>query len=60
MQTTIGSQRPVFARSPKTQVFRLLILLIGFTPVLASAVTVQTISKISYLLNFNYSKGYIK
>ena len=38
MQTTIGSQRPVFARSPKTQVFRLLILLIGFTPVLASPI----------------------
>ena len=38
MQTAIGSRRPAFARSPKTQVFWLLILLIGFTSVLASPI----------------------
>jgi len=38
MQTAIGSRRPAFARSPETQVFRLLILLIGFTSVLASPI----------------------
>jgi len=36
MQTTCGSHRPVFAHSPKTQVFWLLISLIGFTTVFAS------------------------
>ena len=38
MQTTIGSHQPVFAHSPKSQVFWLLILLIGFTPALASLI----------------------
>jgi len=38
MQTAIGSRRPAFALSPETQVFRLLILLMGFTSVLASPI----------------------
>jgi hypothetical protein len=38
LQTAIGPSRPVFARSPKGQFSWLLVLLMGFMPVSASAV----------------------